>query len=110
MGSEMCIRDRCIPIPGLHNLSNITAAIAATRMIGVSFKKIKENIKSLKLINMRNNRGHARCIAAGLKHISEKENFDYIVFADGVFSKTKSLILESSLSFLEYPDIYVLLF
>ena len=28
-----------IPIPGLHNLSNVTAAIAASRMIGVSFKK-----------------------------------------------------------------------
>ena len=38
-----------IPVPGLHNLSNITAAIAASRMIGVSFKKIKENIKSLEL-------------------------------------------------------------
>jgi len=29
-----------IPIPGLHNLSNITAAIAASRMIGVDFLKI----------------------------------------------------------------------
>ncbi len=38
-----------IPIPGLHNLSNITAAIAASRMIGVDFNKIKENIKYLKL-------------------------------------------------------------
>jgi len=38
-----------IPIPGLHNLSNITAAIAACRMIGVSFKKIKKNIESLEL-------------------------------------------------------------
>ncbi len=38
-----------IPVPGLHNLSNITGAIAASRMIGVSFKKIKENIKSLEL-------------------------------------------------------------
>ena len=38
-----------IPIPGLHNLSNITAAIAATRMVGVSFKEIKKNIKSLEL-------------------------------------------------------------
>ncbi|ABM71230.1 Probable UDP-N-acetylmuramate-alanine ligase [Prochlorococcus marinus str. MIT 9515] len=38
-----------IPIPGLHNLSNITAAIAACRMIGVSFKEIKKNIKSLEL-------------------------------------------------------------
>ena len=38
-----------IPIPGLHNLSNITAAIAASRMIGVSFRDIKKNIKFLKL-------------------------------------------------------------
>ncbi len=38
-----------IPIPGLHNLSNITAAIAASRMIGVDFVEIKKNIKYLKL-------------------------------------------------------------
>jgi len=38
-----------IPIPGLHNLSNITAAIAASRMIGVDFEEIKKNIKYLKL-------------------------------------------------------------
>ena len=38
-----------IPIPGLHNLSNITAAIAASRMIGVDFKEIKKHIKHLKL-------------------------------------------------------------
>ncbi len=38
-----------IPIPGLHNLSNITAAIAASRMIGINFIEIKKNIKYLKL-------------------------------------------------------------
>ena len=38
-----------IPIAGLHNLSNITAAIAASRMIGVDFIDIKKNIKYLKL-------------------------------------------------------------
>ncbi len=38
-----------IPIPGLHNLSNVTAAIAASRMIGVDFIEIKKNIKYLKL-------------------------------------------------------------
>ncbi len=38
-----------IPIPGLHNLSNITAAIAASRMIGIDFIEIKKNIKYLKL-------------------------------------------------------------
>ena len=38
-----------IPVPGLHNLSNITASIAACRMLGVSLKEIKKNIKFLKL-------------------------------------------------------------
>ena len=38
-----------IPVPGLHNLSNITAAISACRINNVSFKKIKENIQYLKL-------------------------------------------------------------
>ena len=38
-----------IPIPGLHNLSNITGAIAAARMAGVDFDDIKKNIKYLKL-------------------------------------------------------------
>ena len=38
-----------IPIPGLHNLSNVTASIAASRMIGVNFLDIKKNIKYLKL-------------------------------------------------------------
>ena len=38
-----------IPVPGLHNLSNITASIAASRIIGVNFKNIKKNIQHLKL-------------------------------------------------------------
>ena len=32
---------------------------------------------------MRINKGHARCIAAGLKHISENEDFDYVIPMDG---------------------------
>jgi hypothetical protein len=32
---------------------------------------------------MRENRGHARCIAAGLKYILEKEEFDYVIPMDG---------------------------
>ena len=41
------------------------------------------NIKSLKLINMRNNKGHARCNATGLKYINEREEFDYVIPMDG---------------------------
>ena len=47
--NENFISNLNIPIPGLHNLSNITAAIAASRMIGVDFIEIKKNIKYLKL-------------------------------------------------------------
>ncbi len=41
------------------------------------------NLKSIKVINMKENRGHARCNAAGLKYINEKEDFDYIIPMDG---------------------------
>jgi polyisoprenyl-phosphate glycosyltransferase len=40
-------------------------------------------IKFVKIINMKKNRGHARCNAAGLKYIIEKENFDYVIVMDG---------------------------
>jgi len=42
-----------------------------------------ENLQSIKVINMRENRGHARCIASGLKYIFEKEEFDYVIPMDG---------------------------
>ena len=41
------------------------------------------NLKSLTIINMKENRGHARCNAAGLKYINEKEDFDYVIPMDG---------------------------
>ena len=33
-----------------------------------------ENINSIEIVNMKENRGHARCIASGLKYINEKKN------------------------------------
>jgi len=41
------------------------------------------NLKSIQIINMKENRGHARCNASGLKYINEKEDFDYIIPMDG---------------------------
>ena len=66
----------------------------------LNFKKIK----SMKVLNMKKNQGHARCFATGLKFIIERENFDYVIpmDADGedrpeelnlLFNKSK-----------EYPD------
>ena len=45
-----------------------------------------ENIHSIKILNMKKNQGHARCIATGLKYIYEKEDFDYVIPMDGDLS------------------------
>ena len=42
-----------------------------------------ENISSFEIINMKENRGHARCIASGLKYIFEKKEFDFVIPMDG---------------------------
>ena len=41
-----------------------------------------EKIKSVKILNMKENRVHQRCIAAGLKYINEKEDFDRVIIMD----------------------------
>ena len=46
-------------------------------------EKDLENIYSIKILNMKINQGHARCIATGLKYIKEKEDFDYVIPMDG---------------------------
>ncbi len=46
-------------------------------------EKVFENIHSIKILNMKKNQGHARCIATGLKYIFEKEDFDYVIPMDG---------------------------
>ena len=42
-----------------------------------------ENLLTIKILNMSENRGHARCIATGLKYLFEKEEFDYVIPMDG---------------------------
>ena len=41
------------------------------------------NLTSVEIMNMKTNKGHSRCNAAGLKYISEKENCDYVILMDG---------------------------
>jgi glycosyltransferase involved in cell wall biosynthesis len=55
----------------------------ASLEVAPKFSSSLENIKSIQIINMKKNRGHARCNAAGLKFINEKEDFDYIIPMDG---------------------------
>ena len=46
-------------------------------------EKDLDNINSIKILNMKINQGHTRCIATGLKYIYEKEDFDYVIPMDG---------------------------
>ena len=42
-----------------------------------------DNINSIKVLNMKKNQGHTRCIATGLRYIFDKEEFDYAIPMDG---------------------------
>ena len=72
-----------------HNLSGIDHEISVIIINDASNHDRKEedktfeNIHSIKILNMKMNQGHARCIATGLKYIYEKEEFDYIIPMDG---------------------------
>ncbi len=48
----------------------------------ISLNKV-DSFKNIKILNMKENKGHARCIATGLKYINEKQEYDYIIPMDG---------------------------
>jgi len=41
-----------------------------------------KKIKLIKILNMKKNKVHQRCIAAGLKYISKNEDFDHVIIMD----------------------------
>ena len=41
------------------------------------------NFESVELLNMRENRGHARCNAFGIRYIFQNKKFDYLILMDG---------------------------
>ena len=65
-----------------HEISLVVINDASSQQIIDNYPNI-ENISSLEIINMKENRGHTRCIASGLKYIYEKKDFDYIIPMDG---------------------------
>ena len=42
-----------------------------------------KNIKSLKILNMKQNKGHAKCNAFGIRYSLQKEKFDFLILMDG---------------------------
>ena len=65
-----------------HDISLVVINDASSQQIIDTYSNI-ENISSIEIINMKENRGHARCIASGLKYIFEKKEFDFVIPMDG---------------------------
>jgi hypothetical protein len=45
--------------------------------------KALHNLESIKIINMKVNRGHARCNAFGIRYLSKNSDLDYLILMDG---------------------------
>ncbi len=65
-----------------HEISLVIVNDASSHQIIDNYPNT-ENISFFEIINMKENRGHARCIASGLKYIFEKKEFDYVIPMDG---------------------------
>ena len=65
-----------------HEISIVVINDASSQQIVDDYPNI-ENITSIEIINMKENRGHTRCIASGLKYIFEKKDFDFVIPMDG---------------------------
>ena len=72
-----------LEITGLEEEISVIIVNDASTEQRPEFNFSLNNLKSISIINMKENRGHARCNAAGLKYINEKEDFDYIIPMDG---------------------------
>jgi glycosyltransferase involved in cell wall biosynthesis len=93
--------------PTLNNEFSVLIVNDASTENRPEFSADLNNLKSIQIMNMKENMGHARCNAAGLKHINEKEDFDYVIPMDGDGEdrpEELSLLIEK---IKEYPDIVV---
>ena len=72
-----------------NNINGISNSIFKILIVNdastISQPKLKkpQNIESIKILNMKQNRGHARCNAFGIRYVLKNENFDNLVLMDG---------------------------
>ena len=86
-----------------HEISMIIVDDASTFDRQLEIENLS-NINSIKILSMKENKGHARCIAAGLKYIFEKEEFDYVIPMDGDGEDRPEEIIEFIKSSENAPD------
>tara|TARA_Y100000768_G_C23972015_1_gene681026 strand:- start:56 stop:928 length:873 start_codon:yes stop_codon:yes gene_type:complete len=89
-----------------HEISVIVVDDASTFDRQIDIKNLSK-IKSLKIIIMKENKGHARCIAAGLKYIHKNEDYDYVIPMDGDGEDRPEEIVEFINSVEKTPNITI---
>ena len=62
-----------------------------------------ENLKSIEILNVKNNQGHGRCIATGLKHIFQNREFDYVIPMDSD-GEDRPEEIKSFLEYINYDE------
>ena len=65
-----------------HEISLVIVNDASSQQIIDNYPNI-ENISTFEIINMKENRGHARCNAFGIRYAFQNEEFDYLILMDG---------------------------
>ena len=85
-----------------HEFSVIIVNDASTESRPELSKNL-DNLNSIKIINMKENRGHARCNASGLKHIYENEEFDYVIPMDSD-GEDRPEEIKSFLQYIKYDE------
>jgi len=65
-----------------ENFSVLIVNDGSNENLGKKEFKFK-NIESIEVINMKTNQGHTRSNATGIKFLSKKNNFDYLIVMDG---------------------------
>jgi len=94
----------------IHNINNYKfECIIVNDSSSMEISKIikPKNFNSLKIINMKENRGHARCNAFGLRYINSNQTYDYVIVMDGDGEDRPSEIKDLINKVMEEPTISV---
>ena len=70
-------------IQSIKNIEFHCVIVNDASTISIPEMSIPSNIASIKLINMKKNKGHARCNAFAIRYFSKNDNFDHLILMDG---------------------------
>jgi polyisoprenyl-phosphate glycosyltransferase len=96
-----------LEISTLEGDFSVTIVNDASTENKLEFPTDLKELKSIQIINMKKNQGHARCNAVGLKYINEKEDFDYVIPMDGDGEDRPEELRLLIEKIKEFPDIVV---